>query len=45
MYATRTMVWDAVTSEPTVKGIGHQPSDPTTRALDVLHTFEGIERP
>lgn len=38
-------LWDAVTSEPTVKGIGHQPSDPTTRALDVLHTFEGIERP
>lgn len=32
-------------AQPTTHGIGDQPTDPTTYALDVLHTFEGIERP
>ena len=38
-------LWDAVTTQPTTHGIGDQPTNPTTHALDVLHTFEGIERP
>jgi para-nitrobenzyl esterase len=38
-------LWDAVTTQPTTHGIGYQPTDPTTHAQDVLHSFEGIERP
>lgn len=38
-------MWDAATAEPTTKGIGNPPYDPTTHAIEVLHTFEGIERP
>lgn len=37
-------LWDAVTTQPTTRGIGDQPTDPTTHALNVLHIFEGIER-
>lgn len=37
-------LWDAVTTQPTTRGIGHQPIDPTTHALNVLRIFEGIER-
>lgn len=37
-------LWDAVTTQPTTHGIGDQPTDPTTHALDVLHIFAGIER-
>jgi para-nitrobenzyl esterase len=33
-----------VTAEPTTKGIGNPPYDPTTHAISVLHTFHGIER-
>jgi para-nitrobenzyl esterase len=38
-------LWDAVTTEPTTKGIGNPPYDPTTHAVEVLNTFDGIERP
>jgi para-nitrobenzyl esterase len=38
-------MWDAVTAEPTTKGIGNPPYDPTTHAGEVLNTFDGIERP
>ncbi|MBT2500046.1 carboxylesterase/lipase family protein [Agromyces sp. ISL-38] len=38
-------MWDAVTAEPTTKGIGNPPYDPTTHAVQVLNTFDGIERP
>jgi para-nitrobenzyl esterase len=37
-------LWDAVTAEPTTKGIGNPPYDPTPHAVEVLHTFQGIER-
>jgi len=37
--------WDAVTAKPTTKGIGNPPYDPTAHAVDVLDTFDGIERP
>jgi para-nitrobenzyl esterase len=37
-------LWDAVTTEPTTKSIGNPPYDPTAHAVDVLHTFDGIER-
>lgn len=37
-------LWDAVTTQPTTRGIGDHPTDPTTHALHVLHIFEGIER-
>ena len=38
-------MWDAVTTKPTTKGIGNPPYDPTTHAVQVLNTFDGIERP
>ncbi|MEO7017711.1 MAG: carboxylesterase family protein [Leifsonia sp.] len=38
-------MWEAVTAEPTTKGIGKPPYDPTTHAVEVLNTFDGIERP
>ena len=38
-------LWTAVADEPTTKGIGHTPHDPTAHAIEVLHTFDGIERP
>jgi para-nitrobenzyl esterase len=38
-------LWTAVSDEPTTKGIGNAPDDPTAHAIDVLHTFDGIERP
>jgi para-nitrobenzyl esterase len=38
-------MWEAVTTEPTTKGIGNPPYDPTTHAVEVLNTFDGIERP
>lgn len=37
-------IWDAVTAEPTTKGIGNPPYDPTAHAVHVLNTFDGIER-
>ncbi|MEO8902263.1 MAG: carboxylesterase family protein [Polyangiaceae bacterium] len=38
-------LWRAVTTEPTTHGIGNPPYDPTAHAVEVLHTFAGIERP
>ena len=38
-------LWSAVTDEPITKGIGKLPYDPTTHAVEVLHTFRGIARP
>lgn len=38
-------LWEPVTAAPTTEGIGHLPHDPTAHALEVLHTFDGIERP
>ena len=38
-------LWEPVTEELTVKGIGNPPFDPTAHALDVLKIFERIERP
>lgn len=38
-------LWTAVSDEPTTRGIGNPPYDPTAHAVDVLRTFEGIERP
>ena len=38
-------LWEAVTTEPTTKGIGNMPYDATAHAVEVLSTFEGIERP
>ena len=38
-------LWTAVSDEPTTKGIGNTPDDPTAHAIEVLHTFDGIERP
>ena len=38
-------LWGAVTTQPTTRGIGDQPTDPTTHGLNVLHIFEEIERP
>ncbi|MEV6635457.1 carboxylesterase family protein [Actinoplanes sp. NPDC051470] len=38
-------MWDAVAAEPTTKGIGNPPYDPTAHAVQVLNTFDGIERP
>jgi para-nitrobenzyl esterase len=38
-------LWKAVTTEPTSHGIGNPPYDPTAHAVEVLHTFAGIERP
>ncbi len=37
-------LWKAVTMEPTSRGIGNPPYDPTAHAAEVLRTFEGIER-
>ena len=37
-------LWNAVTAEPTTKGIGNPPYDATTHAVEVLKTFQGIER-
>ncbi|ALE06186.1 carboxylesterase [Arthrobacter sp. ERGS1:01] len=37
-------LWAAVTTDPTTKGIGSPPYDPTTHAGEVLQTFDGIER-
>ncbi|MGO4188658.1 carboxylesterase family protein [Pseudarthrobacter sp. TAF60_1] len=38
-------LWAKVTTEPTTQGIGNPPYDPTTHAIEVLDTFDGIERP
>ncbi|MFE9813295.1 carboxylesterase family protein [Streptomyces sp. NPDC005548] len=38
-------MWEAVTAEPTTQGIGNPPYDPTAHAVEVLHTFQDIERP
>jgi para-nitrobenzyl esterase len=38
-------LWDKVTTEPTTKGIGNPPYDPTTHAVEVLKAFDGIARP
>lgn len=38
-------MWDAVTAEPTTKGIGNPPYDPTAHAIEVLSRFDDIERP
>ena len=37
-------MWDAVTAEPTTKGIGNPAYDPSTDGVAVLDTFQGIER-
>ena len=37
-------LWDAVTAEPTTKGIGNPAYDPSTDGVAVLDTFQGIER-
>lgn len=37
-------LWSAVTTEPTSKGIGNPPYDPTAHAAEVLLTLAGIER-
>jgi para-nitrobenzyl esterase len=37
-------LWNAVTTEPAVHGIGNSPYDPTAHAIEVLRIFEGIER-
>ncbi|MGE7472041.1 carboxylesterase family protein [Bosea sp. NPDC003192] len=41
----RDRLWSAVTAEPTTKGIGDMPYEATAHAVEVLKTFEGIERP
>lgn len=41
----RGRLWTAVTTKPTTRGIGNLPYDATTHAVEVLKTFEGIERP
>ncbi|MEX0158671.1 MULTISPECIES: carboxylesterase family protein [unclassified Microbacterium] len=38
-------LWDKVTTEPVTMGIGNPPYDPTTHAIEILKTFEGIARP
>lgn len=38
-------MWEAVTAEPTTQGIGKPPYDPTAHAVQVLNTFERMERP
>ena len=38
-------LWEPVSAEPTTKGLGDMPYDPTTHARNMLETFEGIERP
>lgn len=40
----RDRLWSAVTTEPTTRGIGNMPYDATAHAVEVLKTFEGIER-
>jgi para-nitrobenzyl esterase len=37
-------MWEAVTTEPIVKGIGNPPYDPSAHAVEVLRTFDSIER-
>ncbi|MBF0722147.1 carboxylesterase family protein [Sanguibacter inulinus] len=41
----RDELWEPVSTRPVTKGIGHPPYDPTIHAIEVLRTFEGIERP
>ncbi|MDY0892770.1 carboxylesterase family protein [Frigoribacterium sp. CFBP9030] len=41
----RDALWAPVSAELTAKGIGSPPYDPTAHALEVLRTFEGIDRP
>ncbi|WP_432570168.1 carboxylesterase family protein [Kineococcus sp. SYSU DK005] len=38
-------LWEPVTSTPITRSIGNPPYDPTAHALEVLRTFEGIQRP
>jgi para-nitrobenzyl esterase len=38
-------LWTAVSDVPTTKGIGNISDDPTANAIQVRHTFDGIERP
>ncbi|MCZ4499145.1 MAG: carboxylesterase/lipase family protein [Marmoricola sp.] len=38
-------LWASVSEKPVTKGIGNTPHDPTAHAIEVLHTFEGVERP
>jgi para-nitrobenzyl esterase len=38
-------LWTGVSAEPVTKGIGNTPYDPTAHAFEVLHTFDGVERP
>lgn len=40
----RDRLWQAVTTKPVSHGIGNLPYDPTTHAIEVLRTFEGVER-
>ena len=42
---TLDSMWEAVMAEPTTKGIGSPPYDPTAHAMEVLNAFDGIERP
>ena len=42
---TKECLWKAVTTEPITYGIGNMPCDATAHAVEVLLTFEGIERP
>ncbi|MGO4567012.1 carboxylesterase family protein [Rhizobium sp. 2YAF20] len=37
-------LWPVVTEEPTAHGIGKMPYDATAHAVEVLRTFEGVER-
>jgi para-nitrobenzyl esterase len=38
-------LWDSVTTVPTTKGIGNTPADPTAYTIELLRTFDGIDRP
>ncbi len=40
----RDCLWTAVATKPTTQGIGNLPYEATTHAIEVLDTFEGIER-
>ena len=39
-----SQLWEPVAKQPTTKGLGNLPSDPTSHAIEVLRIFEGIER-